>query len=95
MRKRTLPLLISTMLLALIGIIVIQYMWIKKSVSEKQDLINQKVHQAIANLDQHLTDFNMLTFLSLNDTVNFNYTCDTLSPLSGKRITTVLLHPVM
>ncbi len=58
----SLPTLISVMVLALIGIIIIQYLWIDRTVTEKQNLIDQKVYQAVKNVDRQLSDFHVLAF---------------------------------
>ncbi len=80
MRRITLPLLISVMALALAGIVVIQYLWVQQSIAEKQDLIDHKVHQAVSNIDQQLSDFNTMAFLSMdNKNVEDFEHCDTLS----------------
>ena len=80
MRKWTLPLLVSVMAIALAGIIVIQYNWIQNSISEKQDLIDHKVHQAVSNVDQQLSDFNTMAFMSMDNknVIQFEH-CDTLT----------------
>lgn len=64
MRTRTIPVLITSMTLALIGIIFIQYKWIEQSLVEKRKLIDHKVHQVAANVEQGMSDFNSLAFIA-------------------------------
>lgn len=64
MRKRTIPFLVGTMTLALLGIIFIQYKWIEESFDEKQKLVEHKVYEMVDNIDQHLNDMNTLAFIS-------------------------------
>ena len=71
MKLRAIPLLIVAMTLALAGIIVIQYLWIRKSIVEKQALIDNKVIQAVTNVDTQLSDVHALAFFS--DTGKFNF----------------------
>src|SRR5687767_5060191 len=71
MRIKAIPLLIVLMLLALVGIIVIQYKWIRKSIDEKQALVDNKVIQAVTNVDIQLSDLHALSFFS--DANQFNF----------------------
>lgn len=59
--KYGLTFLITVMVLALLGIIIIQYLWIDRTVDEKQRLIREKVYQAVSNVDQKLSDDHLLT----------------------------------
>ncbi|MBI3135964.1 MAG: HAMP domain-containing histidine kinase [Bacteroidetes bacterium] len=70
MQKKTIPILIALMILALGGIIFIQYTWIQKSVTEKQQLVDNKVVQAISNVDIQLSEMGALIFFAGNE--NFN-----------------------
>ena len=60
--KYGLAALVTAMSLALLGIIVIQYLWIDRTVSEKQKLIREKVYQSVAKVDQKLSDDHLLAF---------------------------------
>lgn len=59
------------MSLALVGIIFIQYLWIRKSVEEKQALIDNEVLQAVTNIDIQLSDVHALAFFS--ESMNFDF----------------------
>jgi two-component system, OmpR family, phosphate regulon sensor histidine kinase PhoR len=71
MRLKAIPLLIVAMALALLGIVVIQYLWIRKSIDEKQALVDNKVIQAVTNVDIQLSDVHALAFFS--DTGHFDF----------------------
>lgn len=77
MQKKAIPILITCMILALGGIIVIQYLWIRKSIAEKQELIDNKVLQAITNVDLKLSDYGTMAFFTGTDEFNLP-TSDTL-----------------
>jgi two-component system, OmpR family, phosphate regulon sensor histidine kinase PhoR len=64
MQKRTIPILISLMSLALLGIIFIQYRWIDRAIKEKQELIDNNVYQAVNQVEQQLNDHRALKFVS-------------------------------
>lgn len=64
MGNRTIPILVTCMVLALIGIIFIQYKWIEESLDEKKRLIDHKVHQMAANVDQRMSDLSTIAFVS-------------------------------
>lgn len=58
------------MAVALIGIVVIQYFWIDKTIEEKQQLLDNNVLQAVNAVEEQLNDQRALTFISdsiLND----------------------------
>ena len=70
MSKRSVPILIGLMSLALLGIIVIQFLWINNTIDEKQKVIDNNVKLAIENVEQRLNDHRAMTFISdslLND----------------------------
>ena len=52
------------MSLALIGIIVIQFLWIENTISEKQKVVDNNVKLAIENVEQQLNDHRAMTFIS-------------------------------
>jgi two-component system phosphate regulon sensor histidine kinase PhoR len=97
MRTRTIPVLITAMTLALIGIVFIQYKWIEQSLEEKRKLVDHKVHQLVANVEQGMSDFNSLAFLSSTPELNAIFQeslleldhnkCDTASDDDSLRIT--------
>lgn len=64
MSKRSIPILISLMSIALLGIVFIQYRWIKNTLTEKQELIDKNVVLAISNVEQQLNDHRTLAFIS-------------------------------
>lgn len=64
MQRKAIPLLIALMIIALSGIIAIQYTWIKKSVTEKQALIDQKVLQAVSSVDEQLSNAGTIAFFN-------------------------------
>lgn len=64
MRKWNVSILITLMIFALAGIIVIQYLWIDKTISEKQKLINNNVQSAVTILQEQLEDYRALAFIS-------------------------------
>ncbi|NOQ74309.1 MAG: hypothetical protein GQ574_20030 [Crocinitomix sp.] len=70
MRTRTIPVLITAMTLALIGIVFIQYKWIEQSLVEKKKLVDHKVHQLVANVEQGMSDFNSLAYLATTPELN-------------------------
>lgn len=84
MQKKALPFLIALMCLALAGIILIQFLWIRKSVREKQALIDSKVIQSISNTDLRLSDagtiafFTQTTSLPGSDTLIQSHKLDTI-----------------
>lgn len=51
------------MSISLIGIVFIQYKWIDKAISEKQALIDNNVHQAVATVEEQLNDQRALTVI--------------------------------
>ncbi|MFT5823608.1 MAG: two-component system phosphate regulon sensor histidine kinase PhoR [Crocinitomix sp.] len=70
MRTRTIPVLITAMTLALIGIVFIQFKWIEQSLVEKRKLVDHKVHQLVANVEQRMSDFNSLAYLASTPELN-------------------------
>ena len=56
MQKRIVPFLIVLMSLSLLGIIIIQYRWIKNALNEKQSLINNQVQVMLSNVEEQLSD---------------------------------------
>jgi len=72
MRNKTIPILITVMIVALCGILFIQYLWIRKSITEKQALVDNKVVQAITNMDVQLSDFSTMALFTSVDSFNFN-----------------------
>lgn len=71
MLKKGIPVLVIIMLLVLGGIIFIQYLWIRKSIYEKQALIDNQVVQAMTNVDDRLYDFRAMAFFTPSDTFHF------------------------
>lgn len=61
MKKIAIPFLIFLMVIALSGITLIQVVWIKQSIKEKQSYIDNLVQQAIANVDHRLSSLNTLS----------------------------------
>src|SRR5688572_23853244 len=82
MQKKTIPILIVLMIAALCGIMFIQYLWIRKSIGEKQALIDNKVIQAVTNMDLQLSDFSTMAFFTSKDSFNFQLS-DTLLRLDA------------
>jgi|GEM_PF-278932 len=64
MQRRTIPILILLMSISLIGVMVIQYQWIKKLAHEKQALIDNNIYQSINTIDGKLNDFRSTSFIS-------------------------------
>jgi len=64
MQRRTIPILILLMSVSLIGVMTIQYQWIKKLAHEKQVLIDNNIYQSIHTIDGKLNDFRSTSFIS-------------------------------
>jgi two-component system phosphate regulon sensor histidine kinase PhoR len=64
MQKKVIPLLIILMSLSLVGIVYIQYLWIQKSVNEKQALIDKNVILAVENVEEQLNDHQTFSYFS-------------------------------
>jgi len=64
MQNKTITILISLMLCALIGITAIQYNWINKTITEKQALIDNTVYQSIRNIDHKLNTYKSMAFMT-------------------------------
>ncbi|MCG8577780.1 MAG: HAMP domain-containing histidine kinase [Flavobacteriales bacterium] len=62
--KFGIPFLVGIMVCSLLGIIFIQFLWIQRAFKEKEALIREKVYQSVANVDQQLMDFHLLSFTS-------------------------------
>ncbi len=73
MSKRSVPILISIMSLALIGILVIQYKWIDTTITEKKKLIDNNVMLAVSNVEQQLNDHRAMTFISGSEINDFDF----------------------
>lgn len=95
MRKRTIPLLVGSMTLALLGIIFIQYKWIEESYSEKQKLVEHKVYEMVDNIDQQLTDLNALAFVSTIPVLDSAFQIELLKPFDFSQFDTTLLGDSM
>ena len=87
--------------MALLGIIIIQYLWIDRTVSEKQKLIREKVYQSVAKVDQKLSDDHLLSLAMdtlFNEGVDFHtvngFTTDTDSFPPRNLITQRRIHEV-
>jgi len=52
------------MSVSLIGVMTIQYQWIKKLVHEKQALIDNNIYQSVNTIDGKLNDFRSTSFIS-------------------------------
>jgi len=52
------------MSLSLVGIIYIQYLWIQKSVNEKQALIDKNVYLAVENVEEQLNDHHTFSYFT-------------------------------
>ncbi len=57
------------MVLALLGIIFIQYKWIEQSIVEKQTIVDHKFHQVASHVSDKMTDFGSMAIIS---DVNFS-----------------------
>lgn len=61
------------MVIALVGIIVIQYKWIDNSLDAKQKLIDKNVMLAVSNVEQQLNDHRAMAFISDSLLNEFNF----------------------
>lgn len=72
MQKRIIPILITVMAIALVGIVFIQYRWIDHAIDEKQALIDNNVYQAVTEVEQQLNDHRAMAFVSDSSFNNFD-----------------------
>lgn len=84
MSNKSIPILISVMAIALIGIIVIQYRWIDKSLAEKQKLIDKNVMLSVSNTEQQLNDHRAMAFI--NDSVFNEFSFENIIELGDTQI---------
>ncbi len=85
MKNKSIPLLISLMSLALIGILVIQYLWIDRSLNENQKLIDNKVYQSISNVETQMSDRHAIgMFHSSNENIVVNESIEYWSDSSNE-----------
>ena len=64
MSQKRVKYLISLMLLALAGIIVIQYLWIDNALNERQKMVDHQVYQAVANVEQQMANHESLAIVA-------------------------------
>lgn len=50
------------MAISLLGIIIIQYTWIRKTIDEKQAIIDNNLYSAVKNIDEKLNDYQTISF---------------------------------
>ena len=62
MQKKTIPILLSLMAISLFGIIAIQYVLIRKTIDERQAVIDNNLYAAVENIDEKLSDHQTISF---------------------------------
>jgi signal transduction histidine kinase len=64
MSRKRVKYLIGLMSLSLVGIIVIQFLWIENALKERRQIVDHKVYQMIANVEEQLSNYESLAYIA-------------------------------
>lgn len=64
MQKKAVPFLVMLMTFSLLGIILVQYRWIKNTLNEKENLIDNQVNVVLSNVETKLGDLKGIELIS-------------------------------